>query len=263
MVKGDKVRLYQVLLNLMANAVKFTPEGEIQLTLQVEEERGQQVKLHFNVKDTGVGIPQDKLDKIFDVFQQVDNSTTRKYGGTGLGLTISKHIPKITGGDIRVESQLGAGSIFHFTAWLKKSEAVSQEKHELKKFKNTLPSLKVMLVEDNPINQKLGSLLLLQAGHQVTVVENGKEAVETFNTYPKSFDLIFMDIQMPEMDGLEATRLIREKEEGKETGHVPIIAMTAQCMEGDREKCYDAGMDDFIAKPIKKENIQYILEKYS
>ena len=263
LVKGDKVRLYQVLLNLMTNAVKFTPEGEIELSLQVEEEKDDRIKLHVKVRDTGIGIPEDKLEIIFNVFQQVDNSTTREFGGTGLGLTISKQIAKLMEGDIRVESRLGAGSTFHFIAWMKKSSEKPGEKFEPTKGKKSLQALNVMLVEDNPINQKLGRSLLVRAGHQVTVVENGKEAVETFITHPERFDLIFMDIQMPQMDGFEATRRIRETEGTGEKVHVPIIAMTAQCMESDREKCYDVGMDDFIAKPVNKKDIQKILDKYS
>jgi len=262
-VKGDNVRLFQVMLNLMTNAVKFTSEGEIQLKLQVEKAEEQRIKLLVTISDTGIGIPEDKLDKIFDVFHQVDNSTTRKFGGTGLGLTISKQIVKLMGGDIRAKSQLGKGSIFNFTAWFDRSDVKSEEEIDAGQKEKILNSHHVLLVEDNPINQKLGRSLLVKAGQKVTVVANGKEAVERYIAHPQNFDLIFMDIQMPEMDGLEATRLIREKEEQAKDWRVPIIAMTAQCMEGDREKCYNAGMDDFIAKPIKEENIWNILEKYN
>jgi len=266
LVQGDEVRFYQVLLNLVANAVKFTPAGEIEQVLGLEEENDGHIKLHTTVRDTGIGIPAEKLDRIFDVFQQADGSITRKYGGAGLGLSISRQIARLMGGDVWAESQVDRGSTFHFTAWMKKSTASpggvprpdrpARERDRLSQPADPPKNqrqLHILLVEDNRINQKLVQSILNQAGHQVILSEDGKKGVETYMACPGKFDLILMDIQMPEMDGFQATRAIREKESRMTNKRIPIIAMTAQCMVEDREKCLEAGMDDFIAKPIKKE----------
>ena len=406
-VKGDPGRFRQLLTNLMGNASKFTEKGEIELALDVETERNDRVRLHAQVRDTGIGLPKDKLSTIFEPFHQADGSTTRKYGGTGLGLSICKQISNLMDGDIWVESEINKGSLFHFTVWLKKAEdkaakrflsvSLSGKKalivddnqrnldilaHLLKtagmdvvalrngrevistlqknlkaqnpctlcimdirmpdmsgyetakQIRNSetdirrLPmialsslmerdaqkckeagfdgflskpirreklfqmlerilgakegekekptvikpqiltqysvreeikhSVKVLLAEDNPVNQKLATLMLTKAGYQVEVAENGKKAVDKYTAAPSDFDLIFMDVQMPEMDGLEATRAIRNK--GFDT--IPIVAMTAHAMKGDREKCLEAGMDDYITKPIKREIVFDILKKW-
>jgi len=407
-VKGDPGRYRQVLTNLMGNASKFTESGEIELSLDIEAEKGGRVKLHATVRDTGVGIPEDKLSAIFDPFQQADGTTTRKYGGTGLGLSICKQISRLMDGDIWAESEVNKGSIFHFSSWLGKAEQIETTRkfrplplrgrkvlivddnlrnleilthvlesagmdvNALKKGKEVIPTLqktleakdffdiaiidiqmpgtsgyevakairddessirdlpiiaisslmerdarkcrqagfdgflskpirrdklfqmvarllgewegegeedegvrekimtqysvleemkhsvRILLAEDNPVNQKLAKIMLTKAGYQVEVANNGKEAVERYTASPKDFDLIFMDVQMPEMDGLEATKAIRQG--GFDS--VPIVAMTAHAMKGDREKCLEAGMDDYITKPIKREVVFEVLEKW-
>ncbi len=406
-LKGDPLRFKQVLTNLMGNAPKFTEKGEIELSIDVEEETENRIKIHSVIRDTGIGIPEDKLSVIFEPFRQVDGSTTRKYGGTGLGLSICKKIANLMEGDIQVESKPGAGSAFHFTAWFNKSEntkirrfapvSLSGKKvlilddnrtnldiltHVLELAgmnvvslthgKEVIPALekalecekpfdlfisdiqlpdisgydvaiqvrksgrpyerllmiafssftgreaktcneagfngflskpirrdklfqmiervladkesgktqdigdetkmmtqysvkedlkhsvRILLAEDNPVNQKLAKMMLTKAGYQVEIACNGLEAVDKYSSSPDDFDIIFMDIQMPEMDGMEATKEIRRR------GYavIPIIALTAHAMKGDREKCIEAGMDDYITKPVKRENIFEILEKY-
>jgi two-component system sensor histidine kinase/response regulator len=407
LVKGDPTRFRQVLTNLMGNAPKFTESGEIELHLDVEEEKNDRLKLHARIRDTGIGLQKDKLSIIFEPFTQADCSTTRKYGGTGLGLSISRKLSRLMDGDVWVESEKSKGATFHFTAWVRKSRdkapnryvpaALSQKRalivddnqtnleiliHHLelvgiyviglKKSEELLPTLKeslqnkvpfdvciidiqmpgmsgyeivkkirdsefefsnislialsslmerdakkcreagfdgflskpirrkrlygmlekvlskaksgdeprereqteiitqyslreemkhavrILLVEDNPVNQKLAELMLIKGGYQVEVANNGKEAVEKYATAPDGFDLIFMDIQMPEMDGVEATQAIR----GKGFDTIPIVAMTANAMKGDREIYLDAGMNDYITKPIKREIVFEILEKW-
>lgn len=405
-VRSDPGRIRQVLLNLMANAAKFTQEGEIELFLAVEEEQTDKIKLHISVRDTGIGIPEDKKIAIFHSFQQADGSTTRKYGGTGLGLAICKQIAKYLDGKIWVESELNKGSTFHFTGWMGKStktlervpyaemlagknvlivddnmnnlnilshflnqskvrcqtltqgqdvlptlekelekedpfdlcvldiqmprmsgyetaKLVRQHKNNkianipllafsssvsklskvnrevgfdgflpkpiqrssfLKMIKRLLGeeekavqergkdpiitqhtlkeeakhTLNILLAEDNPVNQKLALFMLNKAGYKVEVANNGKEAVDKFTSDPDGYNLIFMDINMPELDGLEATRKIRE------LGYqdIPIIAMTAAAMQEDRDMCLESGMNDYIAKPIKRELVFGMVEKY-
>jgi signal transduction histidine kinase/DNA-binding response OmpR family regulator len=420
-VKGDPTRFRQVLINLMGNAPKFTESGEIELSLDVEEENSNRIKLHAAIRDTGIGIPEDKLETIFEPFKQADGSTTRKYGGTGLGLAICKQISGLMDGKIWAESKVGQGSVFHFSAWLQKSETKEVKKitpvslsgkkavivddnltnleilaHSLtmlglesvalnqgedllpalknaikagipfelaildiqmpgmdgyelakqirsapetpikglplvalsslmerdsgkceeagfngflskpiqrKKLHNMLKkimgekadkgirenaaepriatqytvreemkqSARILLTEDNPVNQKLATLMLTKAGYKVEAANNGKEAFEKYTASPANFDLIFMDLQMPEMDGLEATGAIRDWEEKlaaqspegiEKAEHIPIIAMTANAMKGDREICLEAGMDDYIAKPIKRELVFDIIKKW-
>ncbi|MFC2155352.1 two-component regulator propeller domain-containing protein [Acidobacteriota bacterium] len=404
-VKGDVVRFRQVLINLLGNAVKFTGAGEIEISLNVAEEKDDDIKLHIKVRDTGIGIAEDKLETIFDVFQQADGSTTREYGGTGLGLAICKQIANLMGGSIYVESKVGKGSTFHFFAWMKKSgkkpeKEVMQEhlegkraliiddnsnnleilSHVLKRSKmeviqcarseevvpallesfaagqvidvciidiwmpgisgyetaqlirkldppmSTLPllayssstmarsskfkesgfdgflpkpvhrqkivrmlkrllakkptvnaahrdaefitrhtideevkhSIHILLAEDNPTNQKLAHFMLTRAGYQLTIAKDGAEAVKTYSAEPDKYNLIFMDIQMPRMNGIEAARHIRRKG----FKDIPIIAMTAQSMKGDREKCLEAGMNDYISKPIKREAVFAMVKKW-
>lgn len=402
LVNQDPVRFRQVLMNLLGNAVKFTKEGEILLSLELEETQGNRIKLHATVRDTGIGIPPDKLETIFEAFQQADDSITRKYGGTGLGLSISRQMAALMGGDIWVESTPGKGSMFHFTAWMetfsgtlpdtpkleymkgkrvlvvddnprnleimghllkrygmepitltgvegiiplllesfqkrlpvdlcildvrmpgisgletasqirkqpppvsnlplialssynsKESKGypangfdgllikpvcgrklikaievvlnVKKEKDNVadsKKDGNSAPppfnSVNILLVEDNPINQKLARFMFSKAGVQLDVADNGKDAVDKYLTDPERYQLLFMDIQMPVMDGREATRIIRSK---GFTG-VPIIAMTAESMKGDREKCIASGMNDYISKPINRREVFDMIKKW-
>jgi signal transduction histidine kinase/ligand-binding sensor domain-containing protein/DNA-binding response OmpR family regulator len=408
-VKGDPSRYRQVLINLMANAAKFTEGGEIQLAIDVETEDEASLTLYTVVKDTGIGIPRDKQELIFEAFHQAESFVTRKYGGTGLGLAICQQLAKLMGGDIRVESEPGQGSTFHFSAKMQKSgqkplkplqplsfkgkkvlvaddnqnnrdilfhqlTSLEMEVVALDKGSNVLPTLtaadeqdapfdlcildiympdlsgievarqirslnspsahlpllaftssytqrtksfedlgfdgfllkparkskliqmleqllgktqetstkikttpgeglltrhaipdaakqstRILLVEDNPINRKLAQRLLTKAGYQVKVVNNGVEAVSIFTSGPGQFDIIFMDVQMPEMDGKEATRVLRSKG----FAQIPIIAMTAQAMKGDREKCLEAGMNDYISKPIKREAVITMVKKWT
>ena len=265
---GDPGRLRQILINLVGNAVKFTSNGQIVLRVEMESRSAEQTVLHFSVTDTGIGIPANKLEVIFEAFSQADGSTTRRFGGTGLGLTISSKLVGMMGGRIWVESTPGVGSTFHFTArfgapqeqatsfeftqqpgWLAASETTSGNKEALS---GTGRSFHILLAEDNVVNQSLAVRLLEKQGHQVVVAADGRQAVAAFET--ERFDLILMDVQMPEMNGYEATAAIRDKE--KETGgHIPIIAMTAHAMTGDRERCLAAGMDRYIAKPIDVDDL--------
>lgn len=403
-VMGDPGRFRQVLVNLMGNSVKFTQAGEIELAIRVESESAQEVVLHATVRDTGIGIPADKLEYIFEAFRQADGSTTRKFGGTGLGLSICRRIAQLMGGEVWAESGAG-GSTFHFLARFRPSamsraksfqrvsllgkralvvddnranleilthllSGAGMEVQGLERATEALPaakaaagagrafdlaildiqmpdldgfqlarllrdpaaglqslpllaytssvdrsahrcreagfdafltkpvrreilikslekllggqegagrgeerghlvtqytvreelkqSLRLLLAEDNPVNQKLALLILTKAGYQVEVANNGREAVDRFSAAPASYDLILMDVQMPEMDGLTATRALRA------AGHaaVPIIAMTANAMKGDRERCLESGMNDYIAKPIKREIVFEIIEKW-
>ncbi|MCP5050653.1 MAG: response regulator, partial [bacterium] len=414
-VKGDPGRFRQVLLNLMGNSAKFTETGEVELFLDIEKEEEDRFKFHAVVRDTGIGIPPDKLEDIFDVFQQADGSTTRKYGGSGLGLAISRQIAALMEGNVWAESRPGGGSFFHFSAWMKKSAKLAPTRlnldllkgkrvlivddnasnleiltHVLERvgvrvtalddsdsaipvlqeaagqadpfqlgildmlmpdvsgcdlarlirgqddpignlplmafsssterrarhylecgFDGFLPkpiqrqaflkmvgrllagdwkakdaaqkgekelvtrhtlieddkhSLHILLVEDNPVNQKLARFLLTKAGYQVEVVDDGQKALESYTAAANRYDMILMDVQMPVMDGIAATKEIRRWESentGSASSPVPIIAMTAEAMKGDRERCIDAGMNDYISKPIKREKVFKIVRKWA
>jgi signal transduction histidine kinase/DNA-binding response OmpR family regulator len=405
-VLGDPGRFRQVLVNLMGNSAKFTKKGELELALMVEEETEDDILLHARIRDTGIGIPEDKLESIFEAFRQADGSTTREYGGTGLGLTICRKIATLMGGQVWADSRLDEGSTFHFTARLKKApqqqvkqfskislsgkrvlvvddnitnlgilqhilsaagldvatrrdsgevadllrqSVVEQRLFDLiildiqmpapdgytlaRMIRHEIPgigpvpllaytsstdrnaqrckeagfdafltkptrreilfktiekllssedqartaktstetfitqysvreeikqSVRILLAEDNPVNQKLAVLILTKAGYNIEVAANGRQAVEAFSAKPDQFDLILMDVQMPEMDGLAATRVLRDKG----FTSVPIIAMTANAMKGDREICLEAGMNDYISKPIKREVVFEIIEKW-
>ncbi len=403
-VMGDPGRFRQVLVNLLGNSAKFTEQGEMELSIEVEEESDDRIVLHCKIRDTGIGISEDKFASIFDAFKQADGSTTRKYGGTGLGLSISKKLVTLMGGRMWVESTVGQGTTFHFTAVMKKSARVTRTRQDIEDFhgikvlvaddnKTTVEilhnilgrsgfivestvrptevmdmlrtaeetgqpfglgildlqmpavsgfelaarirqselksrlipllaytssadkiaaqcrdagftafltkptrrefllktlakilgkkerssdpkippaiitqysvreeikqSVRILVAEDNPVNQKLATIMLTKAGYTVQVVDNGRKALEGYCNNPDAFDLILMDIQMPEMDGLEATRQIRKRG----FTSIPIIAMTANAMVGDKEKCIESGMDDYISKPIKREVVFKILEK--
>jgi signal transduction histidine kinase/DNA-binding response OmpR family regulator len=405
-VMGDPGRFRQVLVNLMGNAVKFTKQGEIELAIMVDQETDDQIELHARVRDTGIGLPENKVEAIFEAFRQADGSTTREYGGTGLGLSICRKIASLMGGHVWAESQTSEGSTFHFTTKLKKTKqqciknfskvslagkrvlvvddnltnlnilkhildtagleviathdssqvrtaienSIAQNKifdliildiqmpapdgyalahvirNEIPTTKKTpllaytssndrnaqrckeagfnafltkptrreilfktiekllgegqqeiaggpskeklitqysvreelKQSIRILLAEDNPVNQRLATLILTKAGYKVQVAANGKIAIDTFTAAPDDFDLIFMDVQMPETDGLEATKIIRERG----FNNIPIVAMTANAMKGDREICLNAGMNDYISKPIKREIVFEIIEKW-
>jgi len=250
---GDPGRLRQVLINLLGNAIKFTTQGSIHISVTLQNQDPHTPSIRFAVQDTGIGIPKDKQDIIFDVFSQADDSTTRKFGGTGLGLAISKQLVAAMGGQLTVESEFNKGSTFYFDAKFDLAKNPPQSPDttldDTPQPKGIQRSAHILLVEDNVVNQRLGLKLLEKWGYTVDVAENGHIALEKWHT--NTFDLILMDCMMPELDGFEATRAIREQE--KQTGsHIPIVAMTANAMIGDREKCLNAGMDDYISKPIQR-----------
>jgi signal transduction histidine kinase/CheY-like chemotaxis protein len=259
---GDAGRLRQILVNLVGNALKFTHDGEVALSVAVEADGTQAVMLHFSIADTGIGISIEKQPMIFGAFSQADGSTSRRYGGTGLGLAISSKLVGMMGGKIWVESEPGVGSTFHFTAHfpLQKdapdSAAVDADGIELP-FKNMLAvkdvaavndrRYHILLAEDNEVNQKLAVRLLQKRGHSVVVAADGLQALAALEK--EAFDLILMDVQMPVINGYEATEAIRARE--RQSGaHIPIIAMTAHAMKGDREHCLNMGMDGYVSKPI-------------
>jgi PAS domain S-box-containing protein len=249
-LRGDTGRLRQVLVNLVGNALKFTPAGGA-VILQVEKVAAgsSATTLRFSVTDTGIGVPKEKQAKIFEAFEQADSSTTRQYGGTGLGLAISARLVELMGGQIGLESKEGAGTVFFFTADFElplKSTCRIQQQDHAGEF-SLPPELRVLVAEDNEVNQKLAKRLLEKSGCLVSVANNGKEAVDLFEK--ENFDLILMDIQMPVMGGVEATKAIRSSRRGK---GVPIVALTAHAMTGDREKYLSLGMDGYAAKPIKR-----------
>ncbi|MGA2724625.1 MAG: two-component regulator propeller domain-containing protein [Bryobacteraceae bacterium] len=260
MVLGDPTRLRQVLTNLVGNALKFTANGEIVVQAQVASQEADAMVVHFSVRDTGIGIPVEMQQKIFEPFAQADSSTTRKYGGTGLGLTVSLRLVEIMGGRMWVVSEPGRGSCFHFTARL----GVSNKPHLTAPVTEGLSgerpagaSRKILLAEDNPVNQVVAARLLERREHRVTVVANGREAVAAVER--ESFDLVLMDVQMPEMDGFEATAMIRQAETG--TGrHLPIFALTAHAMKGDAERCRLAGMDGYLPKPVRHADLYAIVD---
>ena len=252
-VKGDPTRLRQVLMNLVGNAIKFTARGSVTIAV---EQTGTAL-WRFSVEDTGIGIPLDKQAAIFEPFTQADSSTSREFGGTGLGLAISVRLVEAMGGRIWMESEPGRGSVFHFTAALgmaadlevspaKRSQAGRTNLGEL--LEGLGVSLRVLLVEDNVVNQKVAAAVLKKRGHQVTVATNGLEGLKAVSS--ATFDVVLMDIQMPVMNGWDATAAIRARE--RLTGmHLPIIAMTAHAMQEDIDRCLAAGMDGYVSKPFQ------------
>jgi PAS domain S-box-containing protein len=261
-LKGDPVRLRQVIINLVDNAVKFTDTGEIILHVNIADVKDEDsMVLHFSISDTGIGIPSDKFESIFHSFYQIDDSTKRKYGGTGLGLTISRHIVNLIKGNIWLESKEGEGSVFHFTA---RFSAGSEEKPFLPvEQKNGVRSevFHILIAEDVTTNQNLISRILQKKGCTVRAVNNGIEVIEALKK--ENFDMIFMDIQMPVMDGLEATRIIRNSDKSEFDPNIPVIAMTAHAMKGDREKFLSAGMNDYIEKPFEFEEIFKCINRFN
>lgn len=262
-VVGDPTRLRQVLINLVGNAIKFTEHGEIKVELDLESISTTSAKLKVVVQDTGIGIPADKLDSIFESFSQADASTTRQYGGTGLGLSISSRLVELMGGEMSVESQVGQGSRFQFSLVLGIADSVPEATPApAPEPVARIATLSILLVEDNPVNQKLATLLLSKWGHKVTPALNGQEALDRLHNASEHYDVVLMDIQMPVMGGLEATQLIRQHEASNNRPRQPIIAMTANAMQGDREACLAAGMDDYLSKPINKDQLAEKLSRF-
>jgi signal transduction histidine kinase/CheY-like chemotaxis protein len=255
---GDPGRLRQVLVNLMGNAIKFTLSGSVALevTATGADAIGGRMGLHFLVRDTGIGIEREKLGTIFDAFGQADSSVTRRFGGTGLGLAICSQLVQLMGGRIWVESTPGIGSTFHFTCLLKIGERPELAKPNLRPPSQETP-LRIMLAEDNPVNQKVASAVLGKRGHSLKVVSTGIEALRAWET--EEFDVILMDNQMPEMDGVEAVRRLRAREASSRRKRTPVIALSASAMIGDRERFLEAGMDAYLAKPFHAQELYALL----
>ena len=264
-VRGDPTRLRQILLNLVGNAIKFSHQGEVLVSLACVAQDSLAVRLQCVVADTGIGIAADKLGTIFEAFSQADASTTRQFGGTGLGLTITQRLVTLMGGTVSVESELGQGTRFCFELPFGRVEVGAAAAGALagsKAGSGMQPGrpLRVLLVEDHPVNQQLATRLLGKWGHVVELAVNGQEAVNRVLAGER-FDVILMDMQMPVMGGLEATRRIREMEAEKGWLRHPIVAMTANAMQGDRERCLEAGMDNYVSKPIRQIELSDVLRR--
>lgn len=279
-LKGDFNRLRQVLVNLVGNAIKFTLQGEVEVSVrstvrsQPRATKSPLYELQFAVQDTGIGIAQNKLNRLFQPFSQADTSTTRRFGGTGLGLVISKRLCEMMGGQIWVESTLGVGSTFHFTIQAEASPAPADGHPQAQAVSLTqnrpsppskvasplnLEHLRILLVEDVPVNQRVAQHILQRLGQEsISLASNGLEALESVRRQP--YDVVFMDVQMPEMDGLEATRRIRQLTDLQQPY---IIAMTAHAMASDRDRCLEAGMDDYLSKPIRRDGVLEVLQRYA
>ena len=257
---GDSLRLSQILTNFVSNAIKFTERGSIRLDAVLVEADGKRVRLRFEVADTGIGIdPKDKA-RLFEAFEQADDSTTRKYGGTGLGLAICTRLVRLMEGEIGVESTPGNGSVFWFSAWFERGRAVQKQpalevvgdragESAMRLLRQNHAGSRILLAEDNLINQEIIVDLLSDLHLSVDVAANGNEAVALAEAY--AYDLVLMDMYMPELDGLEATRRIRALPTGART---PIVALTANAFEEDRERCLAAGMNDYLAKPVEPDD---------
>ncbi|MGE5330011.1 MAG: ABC transporter substrate binding protein, partial [Deltaproteobacteria bacterium] len=264
---GDPGKIRQIISNIIGNAVKFTDKGEINVNVYIEDFYEQVLLLRFSISDTGIGIKQEKLDMIFDSFTQADGGCSRKYGGTGLGLAISKKLVEVMGGKIWAESECGVGSVFHFTIKLKSNDKVNnimQKPDYLPETENKEAydekALNALVVEDDDTSRKIISTLLINLNCTVYGTSNGKEALEIILN--NNFDLIFMDIQMPIIDGYAMTSLIRQMEKKLNKQRTPIIALTAYAVEGDKERCIEVGMDDYIPKPINLEEFQYKIKQW-
>ena len=272
-LRGDPMRLRQVVLNLLGNAIKFTETGEVAVRVSAAERSAPGTALRFEISDTGIGIAESVQPTLFQPFVQADSSTTRRYGGTGLGLVICRRLVTLMNGEIGVRSTPGAGSTFWFTARLEAAlepagpvvpaEASLARQRTLIADGNRSKRPSLLVAEDNPINQKVTMLLLRNLGYPADLAANGAEALAALRR--KDYALVLMDVQMPVLDGLEATRRIRTAQAAGEPGfqrRLPIVAMTANALNSDREVCLAAGMDDFLAKPVRPEALRDMLAKY-
>ena len=253
-------------MNLVNNGIKFTERGNIAIRVSLEQDGDADVTIRFSVADTGIGIPADRMDRLFKSFSQIDASMTRKYGGTGLGLAISKQLAEVMGGQIGVASEEGKGSTFWFTVRLKKQRKEHDTRHrvpapEPADIPGALKShIRILLVEDNEVNQLVALSILKRLGFNADVTENGLEALDALKTEP--YDIVFMDVQMPEMDGLDATKAIRDPQSKVLNPDIPIIAMTAHAAKEDRDICFEAGMNDYLSKPIQPQRLLDTIAKH-
>ena len=265
-LRGDRARISKILTNLLGNAVKFTETGEIELSAELLEEHSSSASIRLAVRDTGIGVPADKLECIFERFTQVDDSHSRRFGGVGLGLTICGQLAELLGSRIDVESAPGDGSTFWLDLTVEKqlqpsaSDPGAQQAIPGTTDRRPTRSLRVLVAEDNLINQKIACRLIEGLGHNVDVAADGREAVERVKAAP--YELVFMDIQMPFLDGYEATEAIRRLEE--ESGeHLPIVALTAHALGGERERCLASGMDEYLTKPIDRDRLRDTIERFA
>ena len=260
---GDEGRIRQILFNLVGNAIKFTSHGQVQVRIQVisKDPETSEISLLLTVEDTGIGIAEDKLETIFESFTQADGTTTRKYGGSGLGLTIVRQLVQLMGGDVAIESQLGQGTRLTFGITLKYDDTplVTNREASVDDSLPPLGHLKILLAEDEKINRLTASRFLQNMGHQVVIATNGQEAVEA--VFREDFDCVLMDIQMPVLDGTEATILIRNARELGDKSCIPIIALTAHALSGDKERFLENGMTDYLPKPLDKKELDLVLRR--
>ncbi|MCF7935884.1 MAG: response regulator [Synergistales bacterium] len=262
---GDPYRLKQVLVNLAGNAVKFTHSGAVGVRLELLEHLEEEARIRFSVTDTGIGIERDKLEAIFTPFRQADGSVTREYGGTGLGLAVSRQLVSLMGGALQVESEPGEGSLFWFDLALPVLPAPREAAADRREESPFLPwsdgsPRRVLLVDDNQFNRKLAQKLLERWALEIGVASDGREALEKLER--EHFDAVLMDIQMPRMDGLTATRALRSREQQRGDRHTTVIAMTANAYEEDRRTCLKAGMDSYISKPLKRRELHALLSSF-
>ncbi len=273
LLRGDPLRIKQILNNLISNAVKFTSAGTIELKISptfAPQDSDTYCQLEFSVTDSGIGIAEENLDLVFQEFSQADGTTTRNFGGTGLGLAISRHLAQLMGGDIRLESELESGSVFTFYAGFEVSMPDARDGSRAAEYEaqstnpDMLEGLRILVVEDSPVNQEVACAMLEAAGVEVVSADNGRQALELVSKCQQpeviAFDVVLMDCQMPEMDGYEATRRIRSLG-GQYVLDLPIIALTANAMAGDREICLEAGMDDYLAKPFSTEGLVEVISR--
>jgi len=259
-VRGDAGRLRQICINLCGNAVKFTPAGSVQVHIAVQSRDADSVKLRWSVRDTGIGIPADRIDQLFKPFSQIDSSSTRKYGGTGLGLSIVKRLVELMDGELEIESQIGSGSMFSFIVPFqiaKGAQNFASVVADNADDTNTVAAARILIVDDNAVNEKVARRMVEKLGYIVDSVSDGFEAVRAWET--GRYQLILMDCQMPVLDGYDATRQIRCREQGT---RIPIVALTAHALTGDDQKCFEAGMDDYLTKPLDRAALATCIAKH-